>query len=153
MMGIQAVALWLLAFALIIHTIEEGWLPEYRSGQSDWRALVFNRPLFLENFPIFIFAVALAAIGWRVPLIAGVLPAVGLTHPLLDHVGLSWKARHFRPGSWTGIFLLFPLSIWVYGLGNRYNLFQSYEFFISGGIGLAISIWLFWIVDQEIQKG
>lgn len=151
-MDIQIIALWLLAFALIIHTIEEGWLPVYKSGQSNWRSLVFNRPLFLENLPIFIFAIALAAVGWRWPLLAGILPAIGLTHPLLDHVGLSWKTRHLRPGSWTGLFLLFPLSIWVFAIGNTQQLFMPYEVFISGSIGLAISIWLFWMVDQEIQK-
>lgn len=157
MMDIQDIALWLLAFALVVHTIEEGWLPEYEKGRSEgqvsWRSLVFNRPLLLDNGPIFIFAITLAAIGWRVPLLAGLLPAICLTHPLLDHVGLSWKTRHFRPGSWTGLFLLFPLSVWVYGLSNAQNLFKPYEMLISGFIGLAISIWLFWIVDQENQQG
>ena len=155
-MDIQDIAIWLLAFALVIHTIEEGWFPEYQKSQStghvNWRSLIFNRPLLLDNGPIFIFAITLAAIGWQVPLLAGLLPAIGLTHPLLDHVGLSWKTRHLRPGSWTGLFLLFPLSIWVYSLSSTQNLFKPYEFLISGLSGLAISMWLFWMVDQELQK-
>ena len=141
-MDIQDIAIWLLAFALIIHTIEEGWLPEYQKSQStghvNWRLLIFNRPLLLDNGPIFIFAITLAAIGWRLPLLAGLLPAIGLTHPLLDHVGLSWKIRQLRPGSWTGLFLLFPLSIWVYGISSAQTLFQSYELLMSVFIGLAI---------------
>lgn len=151
-MEIQDIAFWLLAFALIIHTIEEGWLPEYEGKQSDWRALAFNRSLFLEYLPIFIFAIVLATIGWHLPLLSGILPAIGLTHPVLDHVGLSWKTQHLRPGSWTGIFLFFSLSVWFYIISNAQNLFKPYELLISGIIGLAISIWLFWMVEQEIQN-
>jgi hypothetical protein len=114
--------------------------------------VVFNRALFLENLPIFIFSIGLATIGWRWSLMNGILPAVGLTHPLLDHLGLSWQTHKMRPGSWTGLFLLLPLSIWVYALGNTYHLFKLPEFLISGAIGLAISIWLLWIVAQESQN-
>ncbi len=151
-MDIQDLAMWLLGFALIIHTIEEGWLPEYQKAKPNWRSVVFNRRLLLENLPIFIFSIGLAMVGWRWPLVGGILPAVGLTHPLLDHLGLSWKTRKVRAGSWTGLFLLLPLSIWVYVINNTYNLFKLHEFLISGAIGSAISIWLFWIVAQEAQK-
>ena len=151
-MDVKDLAIWLLAFALIIHTIAEAWLPEYQKVKPNWRAVVFNRFLFLENLPIFILAIGLAIVGWRWSFLSGILPAVGLTHPLLDHLGLSWKTRKVRPGSGTGLFLLLPLSIWVYVIGNTYNLFKLYELLISGVLGSAISIWLFWVVDQEREK-
>ena len=151
-MNNQDFALWLLACALIIHTIDEGWLHEYQEAKSNWRSVIFNRLLFLDNLPIFIFSISLAMIGWRWPILGGILPAVGLTHPLLDHLGLSWRTRCVRPGSWTGLFLLLPLSIWVYVVSNAYGLFKLNEFLISGMMGLAISIALFWIVAKETQK-
>lgn len=151
-MNNQDFALWLLAFALIIHTIDEGWLHEYQKAKSNWRSVIFNRLLFLDNLPIFIFSISLAMIGWRWPILGGILPAVGLTHPLLDHLGLSWKTDQVRPGSWTGLFLLLPLSIWVYVVSNAYSLFKLHEFLISGMMGLAISIALFWIAAKETQK-
>lgn len=151
-MNNQDFALWLLAFALIIHTIDEGWLHEYQKAKQNWRSVIFNRLLFLDNLPIFIFSISLAMIGWRWPILGGILPAVGLTHPLLDHLGLSWKTDQVRPGSWTGLFLLLPLSIWVYVVSNAYGLFKLNEFLISGMMGLAISIALFWIVAKETQK-
>lgn len=151
-MEIRDLAFWLLALSLILHTLEEGWLPEYQKRKTDWRSVVFNRPLFLDNLPIFIFAIALAIISWRWPIISGILPAVGLTHPLLDHVGLSWKTRSIRPGSWTALLMFFPLSIWIYVIGNTDSLFKLYELLISGALGLAISIWLFWVADQDIKK-
>ena len=151
-MDTKDLGMLLLGVALIIHTLEEAWLPEYEKLKPDWRSVVFNRSLFLENFPIFIFAIAVTMVGWKFPLVGGILPAIGLTHPLLDHLGLSWKARKVRSGSRTGLFLLLPLSIWVYAMGNIYNLFELHEFLISGVLGLAISIWLFWTVEQETQE-
>ena len=151
-MVIQDLAIWLLAIALIFHVIEEGWFPEYQKAKPNWRSVMFNRPLFLDNLPIFIFAILMGVIGWRWPIIAGILPAIAFTHPLLDHAGLSWKARKLRPGSWSGLLLLFPLSIWVYAIAHANHWFKPHEFLISGVIGLAISTGLFWIVVQDTEQ-
>jgi Protein of unknown function with HXXEE motif len=151
-MTLQDSAFWLVAIALILHTIAEGWLPEYEKHKPDWQAVAFNRALWLDNFPIFVFAIVLAAIGWRLPIVSGILPAVGVTHPLLDHVGLSWKMRQVRPGSWTGLFLMLPLSVWVYTIAYGQNLFKPIDLAISFTIGLAISIWLYWSVIQAAQQ-
>jgi hypothetical protein len=145
----QDLSMGVLAIALIVHTIAEAWLPEYERLKSNWRAVVFNRVLFLDNLPIFLFAIGVAIAGWQLPIVGGVLPAIGLTHPLLDHLGLSWKLQKLRPGSWTGLLLLFPLSILVYVLGYTYHLFTLSEFLISGAIGLAISVWLLWMSISE----
>jgi hypothetical protein len=49
--ALQDLAIWSLAIALIVHTIEEGWLPEYEKVKPNWRSVVFNRSLFLDNLP------------------------------------------------------------------------------------------------------
>jgi hypothetical protein len=148
-MSFPDLSMRLLAIALIVHTIAEAYLPEYQKFKPNWRSVVFNRLLFFDNLPIFIFAIAVGTIGWRWPLVGGILPAICLTHPLLDHLGLSWQAKKWRPGSYTGLFLLLPLSILVYGLGFTHHLIQGFELSIGGAIGLAISVWLFWMVVQE----
>jgi hypothetical protein len=148
-MSFPNLSMRLLAIALIVHTIAEAYLPEYQKFKPNWRSVVFNRLLFFDNLPIFIFVIAVGTIGWHWPIIGGILPAICLTHPLLDHLGLSWQAKKWRPGSYTGLFLLLPLSILVYGLGFTDHLIQGYELVISGVIGFAISIWLFWMVVQE----
>ncbi|WP_404783483.1 HXXEE domain-containing protein [Altericista sp. CCNU0014] len=150
-MKVQDFSIWLLAIALIVHTIAEVWLPEYERLKPNWRAVVFNRLLFLENLPVFIFSIGVAIAGWQLPVVGGILPAIGLTHPLLDHLGLSWKLQKLRPGSWTGLLLLFPLSILVYVLGYIHRLLTLQEFLISGAIGLAISVWLLWASVSETQ--
>jgi Protein of unknown function with HXXEE motif len=146
-MKFQDLSMWLLAIALIIHTIAEVWLPEYERLKPNWRSVVFNRALFLENLPVFMFSIGVAIAGWQLPIV----PAIGLTHPLLDHLGLSWKIQKLRPGSWTGLLLLFPLSILVYALGYIHRLLTLQELLISGAIGLAISVWLLWMSIPETQ--
>jgi Protein of unknown function with HXXEE motif len=150
-MKFQDLSMWLLAIALIIHTIAEVWLPEYERLKPNWRSVVFNRALFLENLPVFVFSIGVAITGWQWPIVGGILPAISLTHPLLDHLGLSWKIQKLRPGSWTGLLLLFPLSILVYALSYIHHLLTLQELLISGAIGLAISVWLLWMSISETQ--
>jgi hypothetical protein len=133
-MTVQDISIWLLAAALIIHTIAEAWLPEWEKAKPNWQSVVFNRLLFLDNLPIFMFAIAIALAGWKLPIIGGILPAIGITHPIFDHVGLSIWGKKIRPGSWTGMLLFFPLSIWVYSIGYSQQLLSLTDFLISGAI-------------------
>jgi Protein of unknown function with HXXEE motif len=143
------ISILLLAIALIIHTICEAWIPAYHQVKPDWKSVVFDRALFLDNLPIFISAIGAAVVSWKWPIVGGILPAIGLTHPLLDHLGLSWHDRQLRPGSWTGLLLVFPLSLWVYAVIYADRLLAAHEFLISGAIGLAISVWLLWMTVHE----
>ena len=111
-----------------------------------------NYALLTEHIPIFVFAIALAIIAWRLPLISGILPAVCLTHPLIDHIGLSVKYHEFRPGSFSAIFLMLPLSLWLYDIASNQNFFPISALVISGAIGLGISIWLWWEVEKELKS-
>jgi Protein of unknown function with HXXEE motif len=146
------ISILLLAIALIIHTIAEAWIPAYQRVKPDWRSAVFDRVLFLDNLPIFIASIGAALVGWQWAIVGSILPAVGLTHPLFDHLGLSWKNQKIRPGSLTGLLLLFPLSLWIYALIYTDHILKFYEFLMSGAIGLAISIWLLWMAVQESKE-
>ena len=143
------ISILLLAVALIIHTIVEAWIPAYQKVKPDWRSVVFDRALFWDNLPIFIFSIGVALAGWQWPIVGGLLPAIGLTHSLLDHLGLSWKNQKLRPGSWTGLLLLLPLSLGLYAFSYTYHILAFHEFLISGAVGLAISVWLLWMTVQQ----
>jgi hypothetical protein len=78
-------------------------------------------------------------------MVGSILTAVSLTHPLLDHLGLSWKTQKLRPGSGKGLLLLFPLSFWSYAIVYTHHILTFDEFLISGALGLAISMWLLWM--------
>jgi hypothetical protein len=138
-----------IAIALIIHTIAEAWLPVYQKVRPDWRSVVLDPILFRNNFPFFILSLAGAVLGWQWPIIGGILPAVGLTHPLLDHLGLSWKNKRLRPGSWTGLLLLWPLSLGTYIAIYRDRSLTVTELLVSVSIGLGVSFLLLWLATQE----
>lgn len=141
-----------LAIAIIVHTVDEAWFGAEQKALPDWRTVIFNRALFLDNLPIFIFVIGGALVGWQWKIVGGILPAIGVTHTLLDHLALSWKTQKLRPGSWTGLLLLLPLSVGFYALSYTYRILAFHELFISGAIGLAISIWLLWMTKQELAK-
>jgi Protein of unknown function with HXXEE motif len=143
------ISILLLAIALIIHTIAEVWIPAYQKVQPDWRSVVLDRALLLDNLPVFIFSIGVALAGCKWPIVGSILPAVGLTHPLMDHLGLSWKTQKLRPGSGTGLLLLLPLSFWSYAIVYNHHILTFYEFLISGAIGLAISVWLLLMTVRE----
>jgi uncharacterized membrane protein HdeD (DUF308 family) len=138
-----------IAIALIIHTIAEAWLPVYQRVRPDWRSVVLDPILFRDNVPFFILSLAGAVLGWQWPIIGGILPAVGLTHPLLDHLGLSWKNKRLRPGSWTGLLLLWPLSLGTYIAIYRDRSLTVTELLVSVAIGLGVSFVLLWLATQE----
>lgn len=151
MMQLPELSIWLLVAAVIVHTVAEAWRPEYERVKPDWRSIAFNRLLWLDNLPIFLAAISVGVVGWRWPIVSGILPAVGLTHPLFDHLGLSLITRKLRPGSWTGLFLFWPASIIVYAVAYTNHLANISDLIIGGIIGLAISIWLLWAVLQTPQ--
>jgi Protein of unknown function with HXXEE motif len=138
-----------IAIALIIHTIAEAWIPVYQKVRPDWRSVVLDPILFRNNVPFFILSLAGAVLGWQWPIIGGILPAVGLTHPLLDHLGLSWKNKRLRPGSWTGLLLLWPLSLGTYIAIYRDRSLTVTELLVSVSIGLGVSFVLLWLATQE----
>jgi Protein of unknown function with HXXEE motif len=138
-----------IAIALIIHTIAEAWIPVYQRVRPDWRSVVLDPILFRNNVPFFILSLAGAVLGWQWPIIGGILPAVGLTHPLLDHLGLSWKNKRLRPGSWTGLLLLWPLSLGTYIAIYRDRSLTVTELLVSVSIGLGVSFVLLWLATQE----
>jgi Protein of unknown function with HXXEE motif len=142
-------AILLIALALVIHTIAEAWIPVYQKIRPDWRSVVFDPILFRDNVPFFILSLGAAVVGWRWPIVGGILPAVGVTHPLLDHLGLSWKNKKLRPGSWTGLLLLWPLSIGTYVVIHNNQSLTLVELLVSGAIGLGISFVLLWLAVQE----
>lgn len=146
------ISILVLAIAIIVHTFDEAGFSAYQKAPSDWRAVIFDRALFLDNLPIFIFVIGAALAGWQWAIVGGILPAIGVTHTLLDHLALSWQTQKLRPGSWTGLLLLLPLSLGVYALSYTYRILAFHELLISGAIGLAISIWLLWMIKQELAK-
>ncbi|BAZ13395.1 hypothetical protein NIES4071_52340 [Calothrix sp. NIES-4071] len=78
------ISILVLAIAIIVHTVDEAWFGACQKAPSDWRKVIFDRALFLDNLPIFIFVIGAALVGWQWAIVGGILPAIGVTHTLLD---------------------------------------------------------------------
>jgi hypothetical protein len=145
-------SLWLSAIFLIIHTLNEMWVSEYRKSPRNWLDIVGDRRLYIENWIVFLFAIGTATIGKNFLLLSLILPGTNVVHPLLDHVLLSAKQRDLRPGSLTGIFLLLPWGIWTYYTANRSGLLTTTNLVASLGMGMVISVALIFLEWQESSR-
>jgi hypothetical protein len=146
-MSLLSLLLWLLALAIVIHSLAEASTPGRIAGQG--LQAVFDRSIWLDNLPIFIALVIGAILGSQWSIWAGIIPAVAITHPFLDHVTLSIGGRKLRPGTGTALFLMLPLGVIFFGLAFQHNWLSPLDLVVGGGIGLAISLLLLWLVVKS----
>jgi Protein of unknown function with HXXEE motif len=139
--------LWLLALAIVIHAIDEASAPQRAAGRGF--AALFEPAIWQENLIIFLALILGAALGSYWLLLAGILPAVAVTHPFLDHVVLSFTHRQLRPGTFTALLLMLPIGIAFYGLAYQYRWLGLIDLAVSGAIGLGVSLLLLWLALQE----
>jgi hypothetical protein len=143
-MSLLSLLLWLLVLAIVIHSLAEASTPARLSGQG--LIAVFDRSIWLDNLPIFIALAIGAMLGSKWSIWAGIIPTVAITHPILDHAALSFTHRQLRPGTATALLLMLPLGALFFGLAFKSNWLQSIDLLVGGGIGLAISLLLLWLV-------
>lgn len=109
--------LWAILIVLGIHFLEEYAL-DFRS----WFAAVLGVPVTWEqchlvNVSVVLLAVACAAIGWRLPELSLIMPAVLLVNAVF-HVGSSLIWR-YSPGAATSALLFVPTGIWTFVGASR----------------------------------
>ena len=146
-MSLLSLLLWLLALAIVIHTLTEAAAPKLTAGHGVMA--MFDRAIWLDNLPIFIALIIGVLLGSRWTILAGVIPAVAVTHPFLDHATLSYTNRHLRPGTGTALLLMFPLGLGFYGLASYYHWLGAIDIMVGSAIGLGISLLLLWLTIQS----
>jgi hypothetical protein len=142
-MSLLSLLLWLLVLAIVIHSVAEAAAPGMKAGQG--LSAILDRSIWMENLPIFMALLLGGVLGSRLPILMGIIPAVAVTHPFLDHVALSLHDRQLRPGTATALFLMLPLGLGFYGLAYKYGWLGQTEIVVSGTIGLSISLLLLWL--------
>lgn len=143
MVSLLHLSLWLLALAIVIHTISEASAPKLAAG--DGLMAICDRAIWLDNLPIFIALLLGVLLGSHWSLLTGILAAVCVTHPFLDHVALSLAHRSLRPGSITSLTLMLPLGLVFYGLAYNQKWLGWTDLLVSGALGLGISLLLLWL--------
>jgi hypothetical protein len=148
-MSLLTLLLWLLALAIVIHTLAEAAAPKLTAGRGVMA--MFDRAIWLDNLPIFIALIVGVLLGSRWTILAGVIPAVAVTHPFLDHAILSYTNRHLRSGTGTALFLMLPLGLGFYSLAYNYRWLGSIDIMVGGAIGLGISLLLLWLTLRSVD--
>jgi hypothetical protein len=106
--------LWVCVMVLGIHFLEE-----YGLDLRSWMEYVFRVPVTWEqnhmiNAAVVIFAVAGAVIGWRMPALSLIVPALLIMNALLFHLGFSILWMRYSPGTVTAVALFVPAGIWAF---------------------------------------
>lgn len=111
--------LWLVVIVIALHVVEE-----YILGFNDWLRVAFGLSVswelfFLVNAAFMVFAVAGAMLGWRLPEVSLMMPALIGVNGLFFHVGLTVIQFRFSPGAITSVLLFIPVSVWAYYAAYR----------------------------------
>jgi hypothetical protein len=106
--------LWVVVMALAVHFLEEfcldlrGWLEHVLMVPTTWEQF------HLINAAITVFAIGGAVVGWRLPELSLVMPAVVLCNAVAFHLGFSIIWQRYSPGTITGALLFVPAGLWAF---------------------------------------
>jgi hypothetical protein len=106
--------LWVVVIVIALHVVEEyvldfrGWIDVALGLRIGWELF------FLVNAAYVVFAIAGAMLGWRLPEVSLMMPALIGLNGLLFHVGLTLVQRRFSPGTITSALLFIPVAVWTY---------------------------------------
>jgi Protein of unknown function with HXXEE motif len=142
-----------LAAAIFLHTIEEGWQhPAYQQQAFGIQQPSTTIELWLDSLPIFLVLPLAVYLSYYQMWIRDTLTSVAILHPILDHMALTRKWRHRRPGSRTAMALLLPLGVAnVLMHSRRPSLLPAHLTLIGAGLGTLISIFLYFEAEADIR--
>lgn len=106
--------LWVVVIVIALHVLEEyvldfkGWIEVALGLNISWELF------FVVNAAFLIFAIAGAMLGWRLPEVSLIMPALIGLNGLIFHVGLTIVQRRFSPGTITSALLFIPVASWTY---------------------------------------
>ena len=110
----HAIVLWIVTMAYAVHILEE-----YTLDWKTWatQALKLNvswSTFYVTNAVVVVLGLCAAAIGWTMPEVSLMFPALALINAIFFHIGPTILQRHFSPGLITAVLLFLPMSIWAY---------------------------------------
>ena len=115
-MGIDAFAfvLWLMLFAYALHILEEHTLNWLGWARSTLKLDLTWSDFYVTNAIVVVAGISTAMIGWRLPEVSLMFPALALINALFFHIGPTLVQRRFSPGTITAVLLFLPVGIWAY---------------------------------------
>jgi hypothetical protein len=111
--------LWVVIIALGLHFLEEygldlrSWLEYGLAVPVTWEQC------HLVNVAVTLFAIGGAVVGWRVPEISLIMPAVVIFNALGFHLGFSILWQRYSPGTASALLLFVPAGLWAFVGASR----------------------------------
>ena len=135
--------IWLTLIAYAVHVLEEATLGWKNWAQTSLKLNV-NWTIFdIANLAVMFIAIATAMIGWQLPMVGLIVPALMLINGIFFHILPTFIQRKFSPGTITAIILFLPIGIWVYVGAYQDHVLswtQLIGSFILGGLLMASPI-------------
>jgi hypothetical protein len=112
--GAHEFVLWLMLFAYALHILEERML-----DWLGWARATFNFDLgwadfYTTNAIVVVAGICTAMVGWKLPEVSLMFPALALVNGVVFHIGPTLLQRRFSPGVITAVLLFLPIGSWSY---------------------------------------
>jgi hypothetical protein len=116
-------------------------LEEYGMNFKGWADAALGIKILWEEFhlvngAILLFCIGAAMIGWRLPEVSLMAPALIGFNGIFFHFGLTLLTGLYSPGTISGLLLFAPVSLWTYYGARRDGVLTKRVLVISiiGGI-------------------
>jgi hypothetical protein len=124
--------LWVCTAAYSMHIVEEFTL-DWRDWARDVLRLRVDWPhFFVVNAAVIVLGVCFAQVGWRLPEMSLMYPAIMIINAIFFHILPTLTQRRFSPGTLTAVTLFLPVGLWTY--------FGAYADGILSGTTIAVSL-------------
>ncbi|HUX36348.1 MAG TPA: HXXEE domain-containing protein [Rectinemataceae bacterium] len=113
--------LWLMVMVYGLHILEEFTL-DWKSWSHE--ALGFNLEwsnFYVTNAIVIVLGFSSAMIGWKLPGVSLMFPAVAIVNAIFLHIVPTIKARRYSPGLFTAVIGFLPIGALCYSYDLRDN--------------------------------
>lgn len=128
--------LWIVVMVTGLHILEE-----YGMNFKGWADAALGVKILWEEFhmvngAVILFMIGAAMIGWRLPEVSLMSPALVGFNGVFFHFGLSLLTGLYSPGAVTGLVLFAPAAVWAYYGARRDGVLTKKVLAVSifGGI-------------------
>jgi hypothetical protein len=123
--------IWLCLAVYVCHVLEEivynwkAWANKSLGLPKD------SAQLYLVNASVVLLGVSCGMIGWRVPAVALMFPALLVINAVFFHILPAIIQKKFSPGLFTSVFLLLPAGVGTYVVAAQEGQLYLWSFLSS----------------------
>ena len=133
----HAFVLWLMLFAYALHILEEHTLNWLGWARSTLKLDLSWADFYVTNAIVVVAGICTAMIGWQLPEVSLMFPALALVNALVFHIGPTLVQRRFSPGTISAVLLFLPVGIWSY-YGGYLDGYLTTQIGVVSAIGGAV---------------